>query len=94
MKFLSPIARFQKQEAIPGQLCSLGFTCMASNLYSAPDAVKAYLNSVASLHKIPIGTKTTENRLDEVCEALKNSHRLFLTDSLRVIFKLLFCNFN
>ncbi|KAL3991079.1 hypothetical protein ACH3XW_34420 [Acanthocheilonema viteae] len=78
------IAHFQKQEAMPAQLCSLGFTYMASNLYTAPDPVKAYLNSVASLHKIPIGTQTTENRLHEVCEALKNSHRLFLTNSLRV----------
>ncbi|VDK72473.1 unnamed protein product, partial [Onchocerca ochengi] len=78
------IARFQKQEEIPKHLCSLGFNCMASNLYNAPGAVKAYLNSVASLHKIPIGTQTTENRLDEVCEALKNSHRFFLTNSLRV----------
>uniref|UniRef100_A0A0R3RHS8 Structural maintenance of chromosomes protein 5 n=1 Tax=Elaeophora elaphi TaxID=1147741 RepID=A0A0R3RHS8_9BILA len=78
------IAHFQKQEMVPAHLCSLGFTCMASNLYTAPDPVKAYLNSVASLHKIPIGTQTTENRLDEVCEILKNSHRLFLTNSLRV----------
>ncbi|CAG9539247.1 unnamed protein product [Cercopithifilaria johnstoni] len=78
------IAHFQKQEAMPAHLCSLGFTYMASNLYTAPDPVKAYLNSVASLHKIPIGTQMTESRLDEVCEALKNSHRLFLTNSLRV----------
>uniref|UniRef100_A0A1I8EYI9 Structural maintenance of chromosomes protein 5 n=1 Tax=Wuchereria bancrofti TaxID=6293 RepID=A0A1I8EYI9_WUCBA len=78
------IARFQKQKAIPAHLSSLGFTCMASDLYTAPDPVKAYLNSVASLHKIPIGTQTTENCLDKVCETLKNSHRLFLTNSLRV----------
>ncbi|VDK67804.1 unnamed protein product [Litomosoides sigmodontis] len=78
------IKYFQKQETIPTHLHSLGFTCMASNLYSAPDPVKAYLNSVALLHKIPIGTQVTENRLDEVCEALKDSHRLFLTNSLRV----------
>ncbi|EJD74581.1 hypothetical protein LOAG_18118 [Loa loa] len=78
------ITRFGKEESIPAHLSSLGFTYMASNLYTAPDAVKAYLNNVASLHKIPIGTQTAENRLDEVCEALKNSHRLFLTNSLRV----------
>ncbi|VDN88928.1 unnamed protein product, partial [Brugia pahangi] len=62
----------------------MGFTCLASDLYTAPDPVKTYLNSVASLHKIPIGTQTTENCLDKVCETLKNSHRLFLTNSLRV----------
>ncbi|MCP9263266.1 BMA-SMC-5, isoform c [Dirofilaria immitis] len=78
------IAHFQRKESMPTHLCSLGFTSMASNLYIAPDAVKAYLNSVASLHKIPIGNQTTEKHLDEVCEALKNSHRFFLTNSLRV----------
>nr|CDQ04356.1 BMA-SMC-5, isoform e [Brugia malayi] len=79
------IARFKKQQkAIPAHLSSLGFTCLASDLYTAPDPVKAYLNSVASLHKIPIGTQTTEKCLDKVCETLKNSHRLFLTNSLRV----------
>uniref|UniRef100_A0A915PDP2 Structural maintenance of chromosomes protein 5 n=1 Tax=Setaria digitata TaxID=48799 RepID=A0A915PDP2_9BILA len=78
------ISRFQNREAISPRLCSLGFSCMASDLYTAPDPVKAYLNSVASLHKIPIGTQATEYRLDEVCEVLKNSHRLFLSKSLRV----------
>lgn len=50
------------------------------------------ISAFFQLHKIPIGTKTTESRLDEVCEAVKNSNRLFLTNSLRVIFTLLFIN--
>ncbi|VDN88236.1 unnamed protein product [Brugia pahangi] len=88
------IARFKtQQKALPTHLSSLGFTCLASDLYTAPDPVKAYLNSVASLHKIPIGTQTTENCLDKVCETLKNSHRLFLTNSLRVILYHCFFNF-
>lgn len=43
------IAHFLKQEAVPTHLRSLGFTYMASDLYTAPDPVKAYLNSVASV---------------------------------------------
>ncbi|VDD90712.1 unnamed protein product [Enterobius vermicularis] len=72
------------EKGLPDWLRKYGFHHMVSDLYDAPPPVKAYLNRLFSLRKIPIGNADTDRRLEEVCKAIKDQYRLFLTETSRV----------
>ncbi len=47
------------------RLRDLGFRCVAKDLFTAPDTVKAYLCRQYRLHLTPIFAKRAEANLDE-----------------------------
>uniref|UniRef100_F1KRY7 Structural maintenance of chromosomes protein 5 n=1 Tax=Ascaris suum TaxID=6253 RepID=F1KRY7_ASCSU len=78
------IARLLVEKPISEHMKAVGFQRTAFQLFTAPPVVKAYLNSVAHLSDIPIGTEATKDMFEEVCEMLKNTHRMFLAPNLKV----------
>ncbi|VDM36859.1 unnamed protein product [Toxocara canis] len=78
------VAKLSVDQPLPESMRVLGFERTAFQLFTAPPVVKAFLNSVAHLSNIPIGTEKTKENLDEVCGVLKNTHRLFLAADLKV----------
>uniref|UniRef100_A0A914Y1A7 Structural maintenance of chromosomes protein 5 n=1 Tax=Panagrolaimus superbus TaxID=310955 RepID=A0A914Y1A7_9BILA len=66
------------------ELKKMGFIDYASNIFNAPDEVKAYFNSVNFFDKTPIGDENTDKNCEAVAHQIKGRVQLFLTNKSRV----------
>ncbi|MFH4977691.1 hypothetical protein AB6A40_004400 [Gnathostoma spinigerum] len=73
------VKKFSPSAILKDKLRHFGFNVLLSDLISAPPTVMAYLNSVANLDKIPVGTQKTEDNIERICETLKHELHVFLT---------------
>ena len=68
------------------QLKQYGFTCVASDLFNAPDSVMRYLLHTHNLHNVPIGPADTKKYAEELLEKY-NIGRFIAGDSLIQVMK-------
>uniref|UniRef100_A0AC34GWG4 Structural maintenance of chromosomes protein 5 n=1 Tax=Panagrolaimus sp. ES5 TaxID=591445 RepID=A0AC34GWG4_9BILA len=66
------------------ELEKLGFIDYACNIFTAPEPIKAYFNSVNFFDRTPVGDENTDRNCEAIAHQIKGRIQLFLTNKSRV----------
>jgi chromosome segregation ATPase len=69
---------------LDAEMKRMGFIDYACNIFTAPEPVKAYFNSVNYFHKTPIGDESTDRNCETIAHKINGTVQLFLSNKSRV----------